>query len=67
VEARANEGDSNTKNGTNNTDKNHIGTDEEGPHETDGKENCANTGSNQTSDPRKETSDQLPTGSTSKK
>jgi hypothetical protein len=54
------------KDGTNDTDKNHIGTNEEGPRETYGKENCKNRSSNRTNDPRKETSDQLPTGSTSK-
>jgi hypothetical protein len=35
-----------SKSGTNDTNKNHIGTNEEGPRETYGKENCANTGSN---------------------
>jgi hypothetical protein len=55
-----------SKSGTNDTDKNHIGTNEEGPRKTYGKEDCKNRSSSGTNSSRKENLNQLSSGSSSK-
>jgi vacuolar-type H+-ATPase subunit I/STV1 len=55
-----------SKSGTNDTDKNYIGTNEKGPCKTYGKKDCKNRSSSRTNSSRKENSNQLPAGSTAK-